>query len=61
MTAQILASELANIIQDSKRKNTELRNVRMSRSAKMEQLHSDKLKLGGGEVSSGPEGFACHL
>ncbi|KAF2496350.1 hypothetical protein BU16DRAFT_460741 [Lophium mytilinum] len=27
MTAQILSSELANLIQDSKRKNTELRNV----------------------------------
>lgn len=27
MTAQILASELANLIQDSKRKNTELRNA----------------------------------
>lgn len=27
MTAQILASELASLIQDSKRKNTELRNA----------------------------------
>ena len=27
MTAQILASELANLVQDSKRKNTELRNA----------------------------------
>lgn len=27
MTAQILAAELANLIQDSKRKNTELRNA----------------------------------
>lgn len=27
MTAQILASELSNLIQDSKRKNTELRNA----------------------------------
>jgi hypothetical protein len=27
MTAQILSSELANLIQESKRKNTELRNV----------------------------------
>lgn len=27
MTAQILATELGNLIQDSKRKNTELRNA----------------------------------
>lgn len=27
MTAQILAAELGNLIQDSKRKNTELRNA----------------------------------
>jgi hypothetical protein len=27
MTAQILSSELGNLIQESKRKNTELRNV----------------------------------
>jgi len=30
MTAQILASELANLIQESKRKHTDLRNVRIA-------------------------------
>jgi hypothetical protein len=31
MTAQILASELANLIQESKRKHTDLRNVSLRR------------------------------
>ena len=37
MTAQILASELANLIQESKRKHPDLRNVSLSGSAGCEE------------------------
>jgi hypothetical protein len=38
MTAQILASELGNLIQESKRKHTDLRNVSLFSKPEIETL-----------------------
>jgi hypothetical protein len=39
MTAQLLASELANLIQESKRKHNDLRQVRLTHCALSDQFH----------------------
>jgi len=45
MTAQILAAELTNLIQESKRKNTELRNASVSTYPKRRFVPADDTNM----------------
>lgn len=51
MTAQILAAELGNLIQDSKRKNTELRNAAEAALKDLKSLsNTSEAQLSAGEL-----------
>lgn len=54
MTAQILTSELSNLIQDSKRKHPDLRNVSIKDQFKL-SINADTWSEGGREVTAGPQ------
>jgi hypothetical protein len=52
MTAQILAAELGNLIQDSKRKNTELRNAAETALKDLKSLsNTSEAQLSAGELA----------
>jgi hypothetical protein len=52
MTAQILAAELGNLIQDSKRKNTELRNAAETALKDLKSLsNTSEAQLSAGEIA----------
>lgn len=52
MTAQILAAELGNLIQDSKRKNTELRNAAEAALKDLKSLsNTSEAQLSAGELA----------
>jgi hypothetical protein len=52
MTAQILAAELGNLIQDAKRKNTELRNAAEAALKDLKSLsNTSEAQLSAGEVA----------
>lgn len=54
MTAQILAAELGNLIQDSKRKNTELRNAAEKALQDLKSLsNTSKTQLSAGKQTIG--------
>lgn len=67
MTAQILSSELANLVQESKRKHADLRNVSYSLWAKSILVRNPILylpanfNLGGGEIFGGAEGLEINF
>jgi len=62
MTAQILSSELGNLIQESKRKNSDLRNVCITPDALVCNSLTDSVRdPGGRKVTLQPEGLACHF
>lgn len=51
MTAQILAAELGNLIQDAKRKNTELRNAAETALKDLKSLsNTSEAQLSAGEM-----------
>ena len=51
MTAQILAAELGNLIQDAKRKNTELRNATETALKDLKSLsNTSEAQLSAGEM-----------
>jgi hypothetical protein len=52
MTAQFLTSELTSLVQDSKRKNPELRNVRPTAAGSKWYLELTDRGVGGGKVAS---------
>lgn len=55
MTAQILAAELGNLIQDAKRKNTELRNAAETALKDLKSLsNTSEAQLSAGELSRCP-------
>lgn len=55
MTAQILAAELGNLIQDSKRKNTELRNAAETALKDLKSLsNTSEAQLSAGELACCP-------
>jgi len=62
MTAQVLSSELGNLIQESKRKNHDLRNVCMILDIHVCNFLTDSIQsLGGREVTLQLEGIAYHF
>lgn len=57
MTAQILAAELGNLIQDAKRKNTELRNAAETALKDLKSLsNTSEAQLSAGELARCPSG-----
>jgi len=59
MTAQILAAELGNLIQDSKRKNTELRTAAEKSLQDLKSLpHTSEAQLSAGKHMSLPKDHA---
>jgi hypothetical protein len=55
MTAQILAAELGNLIQDAKRKNTELRNAAEAALKDLKSLsNTSEAQLSAGELAQCP-------